>query len=88
MIELGRTGQFKKDYKLALKRGKKLEALPEIVEALSRGDSPATKYRPHRLSGDWSGYWECHLEPDYLMIYTVSVDEVMLVRLGTHADLF
>lgn len=88
MIDLIRTGQFKKDYKLALKRGKKLSALPEIFDALILGEQPENKYRPHRLSGNWSGHWECHVEPDYLMIYTLSEEEVTLVRLGTHADLF
>jgi mRNA interferase YafQ len=88
MIELIRTNQFKKDYKLAIKRGKKLLALPIILEAILEGQVLDTKYKAHRLSGNWAGYWECHLEPDYLMVYTLSEETITLVRLGTHADLF
>lgn len=88
MIELIRTNQFKKDYKLAMKRGKKLQALPTVLEAMLENQALDSKYKVHRLSGDWSGYWECHLEPDYLMVYTLSEEAITLVRLGTHADLF
>jgi mRNA interferase YafQ len=88
MREIERTNQFKKDYKLAQKRGKKLERIEKIVEMLA-GDIPLpARHRPHRLTGDWEGVWECHVEPDYLMIYDYAPNLLVLLRLGTHSDLF
>ena len=70
------------------RRGKNVEEFLEAVELLAeQGELPAA-YRPHRLSGDWKGVWECHIEPDWLLIYVVTEAEVHLIRTGTHKDLF
>lgn len=88
MLILAVEGQFKKDVKQAQKRGKKLSKLWAIVEALQRGEVLPSRHRPHALRGAWSPAWECHIEPDWLLIYLVTKDELRLVRLGTHAHLF
>ena len=85
---LERTGQFKRDLKKAQKRGKNLEKLWSIVERLLANDPLDPRQRPHRLSGDLAGFRECHIEPDWLLIWSEDEDELILVRIGTHADLF
>lgn len=88
--ELAVTSQFKKDYKLAKKRGLKMEALAEIVAMLANGQELPEKNRDHSLSGDWIGYRECHILPDWLLVYRVQDDVLILTltRTGTHSDLF
>lgn len=88
MLSIVRHNQFKKDYKRALKRGKKLVNLLPVITALTQGKVLAEKFRAHRLVGNYNGYWECHIEPDYLMIYYTTNDALHLIRLGTHSDLF
>lgn len=88
MREIERTHQFKRDLKLARRRGKKLERLAAIIEMLAKDEPLPARHRPHRLIGDMEGYWECHVEPDYLLVYEYLPDTLMLVRLGTHSDLF
>lgn len=85
-----RTGQFKKDYKSAKKRGKDLKILLTVVENLANGVKLEDKYKDHQLSGNYSGYRECHLEPDWLLIYKIINNELSLVltRTGSHSDLF
>ncbi|MBU1014993.1 type II toxin-antitoxin system YafQ family toxin [Patescibacteria group bacterium] len=80
--------RFRKDLKKVKARGKDGQKLSDAVYALARlGQVPIT-LRPHRLGGAWADFWECHLEPDWLLVYSVSDTEVILVRTGTHADLF
>ena len=84
------TTQFKKDYKLALKRHLDIDLLDDIIRALSRGETLPEKNKDHGLSGDWAGHRECHIQPDWLLIYRID-DEVLvltLARTGTHSDLF
>ncbi len=88
MLNVERTNQFKKDYKLAKKRGKKLVHLESIIANLISEEDLHSRHKPHKLSGDLAGYYECHVEPDYLLIYEYAQDQVILVRLGTHSDLF
>ena len=85
-----RTGHFKRDYKLAKKRGKKLALLLNVVEALANGMTLDEKYKDHQLNGNYSGYRECHIEPDWLLIYKITDTELALVltRTGSHSDLF
>ena len=71
------TTQFKKDYKLALKRHLNIDLLDDIIRALSRGETLPEKNKDHALSGDWIGHRECHIQPDWLLVYR-----------GTHSDLF
>ncbi len=84
------TTQFKKDYKLAVKRGLKIDLLKNIVEALAMGEELPEKNRGHALSGNWNGHRECHILPDWLLIYRIEEDVLVLIltRTGTHSDLF
>ncbi len=84
------TAQFKKDYKLALKRHLDIELLDDIIRSLSHGEVLPEKNRDHALSGDWAGHRECHIMPDWLLIYRFDDDVLVLTltRTGTHGDLF
>lgn len=82
------TPRFERDLELAGRRGKKLDRLWSVVERLLEGRDLEPRHRPHRLSGDWAEFRECHIEPDWLLIWRETGDEVILVRTGTHADLF
>ncbi len=84
------TNQFKKDLKLAKKQNKDLDKLFEVVNILADGGTLDARYRDHDLSGNYKGTRECHIEPDWLLVYEIR-DEVlvlMLYRLGTHSELF
>ncbi len=84
------TNQFKKDYKLAMKRGLKIELLDEIVALLAMGEPLPERNRDHALTGNWIGHRECHIQPDWLLIYRIEDDVLVLnlTRTGTHSDLF
>lgn len=84
------TSQFKKDYKLAMKRGLDISLLEDIIAKLALGESLPEKNRDHALSGNWNGYRECHILPDWLLIYKLG-DNILiltLARTGTHSNLF
>lgn len=84
------TNAFKKDYKLAQKRHLNIGLLDDIIRTLSRGEPLPDKNRDHALTGDWAGHRECHIQPDWLLIYRFE-DNVLiltLARTGTHSDLF
>ncbi len=84
------THQFKKDLKLAKKQGKDTDKLFEAIEMLANGEALPAKYRDHDLTGDYKGCRECHIEPDWLLVYEI-VDDVlvlMLYRVGSHSELF
>lgn len=87
--EIAITAQFRKDYKRVKKRGLKMEALAEVVAALAKGEALPEKNRDHSLSGDWIGHRECHILPDWLLIYRIMDDVLVLTlsRTGTHSDL-
>ncbi len=84
------TTRFKKDYKLAMKRHLDIELLDDIIRALSRGETLPEKNKDHELSGDWAGHRECHIQPDWLLVYRIEDDVLVLTlaRTGTHSDLF
>lgn len=88
MLEIKPTTQFKKDLKLCKKRNKDLNKLSQIVETLAREEELDPKHKAHALSGNWYGFWECHIEPDWLLIYQPSETILILARTGTHSDLF
>jgi mRNA interferase YafQ len=88
MRRIAQRKQFRIDLKRQKRRGKNLEDLIAAVELLAEEGTLPPAYRPHRLSGEWSGVWECHIEPDWLLIYIVTGQEVLLIRTGSHADLF
>lgn len=79
---------FRKDLKRITRRGYKRDLLDTIVDAIRRGDTLPASLRAHPLKGEWRGHWECHIAPDWLLIYQVSSELVILARTGTHADLF
>lgn len=92
MLKPGFTGQFKKDYKLALKRGCDPKKLEKIIQLLCSGEPLPEEYRDHPLnnSRNYKGMRKCHIGPDWLLVYKV-VHEILilkLIRTGTHSDLF
>lgn len=88
MLIVTGAGRFKKDLALMRKRGKKLAKLEALIERLEYEEPIPHSARPHRLTGNWEGHWELHVEPDWLLIYTLTPERLYLVRTGTHADLF
>jgi mRNA interferase YafQ len=84
------TSAFKKDYKLAMRRGRKLELLDAVIEQLALGTPLSEGHKDHELSGSWKGHRECHIQPDWLLIYRIEADVLVLTlsRTGTHSDLF
>lgn len=80
--------QFKKDYKQAKKRGKKIDKLAHIITELQHGNPLPPKNKNHKLKGNYADCWECHIEPDWLLIYQLSPTELTLIRTGSHSDLF
>ena len=84
------TTQFKKYFKLAMKRSMKIELLEEVIAMLAMGETLPDKHKDHALTGNWVGHRECHILLDWLLIYRIE-DEVLvltLARTGTHSDLF
>ncbi len=88
MRNIRRTSQFKKDVKRMAKRGRKFKGFKKIIEKLTTGGNLEPKYRDHFLVGQYKGTRECHIEPDWLLIYESSETELTLIRTGTHSDLF
>ena len=84
------TSQFRKDYKLAIKRGLKIDLLEEAVTNLAMGTPLPESNKDHVLSGNWTGHRECHIQPDWLLLYRIENDVLVLTltRTGTHSDLF
>ncbi len=83
-----RAAAFKRDVKRAEKRGKDMARLRIVLSLLIDAAPLPTEYRDHPLKGDWKGYRDLHIEPDWLLIYCVEGDQLRLARTGTHADLF
>lgn len=88
MLNLDLHNRFHRELALAKKRGKNLDKLWGIIEQLQASQPLAARHRDHKLSGNWQGYRECHIEPDWLLIYKLSDDALILVAIGTHSDLF
>ena len=90
MLEVVVSNQFKRDLKRAVRRGRDISLLENIVNTLAERRPLSASNRDHSLTGNWSGCRECHIQPDWLLIYKVSGDELflLLMRTGTHADLF
>lgn len=88
MLEPLYTNQFKRDLRLMVKRGKQAEKFKDVAEQLIEQKVLEQRYRNHRLSGEYQGRWECHLEPDWLLVYKLSETSIVFERTGTHADLF
>ena len=90
MLTIKRTAQFKKDFKRLIKQGVDVQPLLEIVAQLSKEEPLDEKFRDHPLKGEWLGFRECHIKPDWLLIYFVDKGELILTlsRTGSHSDLF
>jgi addiction module toxin, RelE/StbE family len=82
------SNQFRKDFKLCIKRGYNMQLIKEIMLALENSEPLNEKNRDHSLFGNYVGYRECHIQPDWLLIYQVSESVLVFNRTGTHADLF
>jgi mRNA interferase YafQ len=83
-----RLVQFRKDVKLASRRGKQMDKLRDIILLLLEGKPLPPRYKDHALRGDWMGFRDCHIEPDWLLLYKITASDLILVRTGTHSDLF
>lgn len=83
-----RGTQFRRDVKLAQRRGKDMSKLRELILLLAEGNPLPPSYKDHPLAGEWKHHRDCHLEPDWLLIYKIDGDDLYLVRTGTHSDLF
>ena len=90
MLKIKFLNSFKKDYKRIVKRGYDIALLENVIGMLADGETLPAKYRDHALTGNYSSYRECHITPDWLLIYEVRESELILVlsRTGTHSDLF
>lgn len=90
MLEIVPSNQFKKDLKLAKRRGCNIEHLRNVINTLAQERKLDQKYRDHRLTGNYDGFRECHVDPDWLLIYRINQKslELFLFRTGTHSDLF
>ena len=84
------TTQFKKDYKLAQRRGLDIALLDDCIRTLAAGMELAPQFRDHNLTGNWRGHRECHIESDWLLVYRIEGNDLILIlaRTGSHSDLF
>jgi mRNA interferase YafQ len=82
------TNQFKRDYKLAQTQGKDLDALKEVVAILARGEQLPHKCRDHPLRGERHHHRDCHIKADWVLIYRIEGELLVLERMGTHSELF
>lgn len=89
-VNLQYTNKFNKDYKLAIKRGWDVQKLKNVVALIQEGTPLPEKYFDHALSGNYKNYRECHIEPDWLLVYKIENETLTLVlfRTGSHSDLF
>ena len=88
MRELILTTRYRRELRRVARRGKDREKIKEITDKLVAGGPLEPRYRAHRLVGDLAGYWECRIEPDWLLVWDEDDSTVTLLRTGTHADIF
>lgn len=90
MLELVMTTQFRKDLKRINKRGKDLSLLKDVLQMLRKEQVLGEKFRDHALTGNYIGFRECHIQPDWLLVYAINKEELILTasRTGSHSDLF
>ena len=90
MLELKQTAQFKKDLKRAIKRGLPIPLMDMVIQTLREQKPLDPKYRDHELTGNFTGFRECHIQPDWLLVYWIDGEKLILTaaRTGTHSDLF
>ena len=83
-----RTSEFKRDVKRMQRRSKNFDSFKQIVRMLAADEALPLRYRDHALVGQYRGTRECHIQPDWLLIYESNAQELILIRTGTHGDLF
>lgn len=88
MLKIKDSGQFRKDYRKCVKRGLQMDLLKAVVATLAIPDKLPEKNKDHNLTGDYIGFRECHIAPDWLLIYRYEGEYLELARTGTHSDLF
>ncbi len=88
MLEIVYTGRFKKDYKLVKKQGKDIKKLTEIIQKLVKREKLPLRFKDHFLTGNYKDRRECHVNPDWLLIYKIEGNKLILERTGSHSDLF
>ncbi|MDX1922401.1 MAG: type II toxin-antitoxin system YafQ family toxin [Alphaproteobacteria bacterium] len=87
-LRIHRTSSFKKDLKKIARQNKKLDDLELVILTLASRKRLAQEYNDHKLSNNWRGHRECHIKPDWLLIYSIKDDILYLVRTGSHSELF
>lgn len=90
MLEVRYSKQFKKDFKLMQKQGRDLSELKKVIDCLAEEKLLAKEYKDHPLTGKWKAFRECHIQPDWLLVYHIDEGELVLTaqRTGTHSELF
>lgn len=88
MKQLKTTKGFEKDFVLMSKRGKDISKLADVIELLRKGEKMPPKYKDHPLKGDKKGLRDLHIEPDWLLLYRIEGNFIILEATGTHSDLF
>lgn len=90
MLDIYYTSKFKKDYKKIIKQGKKVTELQEVLDYLQQQKKLPEKYKEHLLTGNYIGFRECHINPDWLLIYKIDQEKLILAlaRTGSHSELF
>jgi mRNA interferase YafQ len=86
--DIQQTSQFKKDYKRMKSRGSNMDLLREVIGSLQRDEGLPEKYQNHRLEGMWKNSFDCHIQPDWILVYRKTDDSLILQATGTHSDLF
>jgi len=87
-LKLIYTSQFKKDFKRVLRQRKDLTKLEYVIETLLSNKKLESKFKDHQLSGKWKNHRDCHIEPDWLLIYQLTIDSLILERIGSHSEFF
>jgi mRNA interferase YafQ len=82
------TGQFRRDIRRAQRRGKDMSKLRDVLSLLIAAEPLPPRLHDHPLTGEWGGYRDCHIEPDWLLLYKIDGNDLILARTGIHADLF
>ncbi|PKP17366.1 MAG: type II toxin-antitoxin system mRNA interferase toxin, RelE/StbE family [Bacteroidetes bacterium HGW-Bacteroidetes-23] len=90
MYTITTTNRFEKEVKICIKRGYDISLLKSVMEILAENGTLPSKYKPHKLSGNYNNCWECHIKPDWLLIWQQNDTELVLLFMntGTHSDLF
>ncbi|MEO8666250.1 MAG: type II toxin-antitoxin system YafQ family toxin [Ignavibacteria bacterium] len=88
MLNIVRTNRIKKDYKILMKQGKDVIKLDQVMIKLSNKGILIQKFRDHKLRGEYMNRRECHIEPDWILIYKIENDEIIFERTGSHSELF